>query len=54
MSYSGALNPASEDYESRPHYYIGQHDSDRCEVLDDDQYNQVLNSGVRFLADSRA
>ncbi|KAK4662609.1 hypothetical protein QC763_605040 [Podospora pseudopauciseta] len=49
MSYSGALNPASEDYESRPHYYIGQHDSDRCEVLDDDQYNQVLNSGFNFV-----
>ncbi|KAK4190324.1 PRMT5 arginine-N-methyltransferase-domain-containing protein [Podospora australis] len=49
MSYTGALNPASDSYESRPHYYIGQHDSDRWEALDEDQYTQVLNSGFNFV-----
>lgn len=36
-----------EDYdESRPVFYIGQHDSARHETLTDLQYGQVLNAGV--------
>src|SRR5690348_3344550 len=46
MSSSGSLNPESETFENRPAFYIGQHDSARFDVLTDDQYTQVLNSGV--------
>ncbi|SPQ27418.1 a0500d45-dec7-454a-906a-68302402b5f8 [Thermothielavioides terrestris] len=49
MSSSGSLNPQSESFESRPTFYIGQHDSTRSEALSDDQYAQVLNSGFRFV-----
>jgi protein arginine N-methyltransferase 5 len=50
MSSSGSLNPESESFENRPVFYIGQHDSARFDVLTDDQYTQVLNSGVRLTA----
>ncbi|KAK4226996.1 PRMT5 arginine-N-methyltransferase-domain-containing protein [Podospora fimiseda] len=49
MSQVGEFNPASDPYESRPTYYIGQHDSNRWEVLTDDQYRQVLSSGFNFV-----
>ncbi|KAL2257879.1 hypothetical protein VTK26DRAFT_9057 [Humicola hyalothermophila] len=49
MASSRALNPESESFESRPIYYIGQHDSDRSEPLTDEQYTQVLNSGFGFV-----
>lgn len=39
-----------EDYdESRPVFYIGQHDSARHETLTDLQYGQVLNAGFSFV-----
>ncbi|KAK4040548.1 PRMT5 arginine-N-methyltransferase-domain-containing protein [Parachaetomium inaequale] len=49
MSSSGSLNPESDSFESRPVFYIGQHDSTRREALTDDQYGQVLSSGFRFV-----
>lgn len=42
----GYLNPESADFESRPRYYIGQHDSHRPNAVTDEQYNHFLNSGV--------
>ncbi|KAJ4307072.1 hypothetical protein N0V88_000447 [Collariella sp. IMI 366227] len=44
----GHLDPESESFESRPLFYIGQHDSSRREALTDEQYGQVLNSGFGF------
>lgn len=41
-----SLNPESDTFENKPIFYIGQHDSNRSEALSDDQYNQVLDSGV--------
>jgi protein arginine N-methyltransferase 5 len=49
MSSNSSLDPESESFESRPVFYIGQHDSARKEALTDDQYTQVLNSGFRFV-----
>jgi type II protein arginine methyltransferase len=46
MSSDGYLDPESDSYESRPQFYIGQHDSARSETLTDAQYTHVLNSGV--------
>ncbi|KAK3946246.1 hypothetical protein QBC46DRAFT_301489 [Diplogelasinospora grovesii] len=43
------LNPASDNFEARPHFYIGQHDSGRSETLSDGHYSQVLNSGFNFV-----
>lgn len=45
----GYLNPESADFESRPRYYIGQHDSHRSNAVTDEQYNHFLNSGVGLL-----
>jgi len=42
----GNLNPDADSFENRPSFYIGQHDSDRYDVLTDDQYAHVLASGV--------
>lgn len=50
MSSSSSLNPESDSFENRPAFYIGQHDSNRKEPLSDDQYTQVLNSGVSSVA----
>ncbi|KAK4239275.1 hypothetical protein C8A03DRAFT_32689 [Achaetomium macrosporum] len=49
MSSSGTLNPESESFESRPRFYIGQHDSSRSEALTDEEYAQVLSSGFSFV-----
>jgi protein arginine N-methyltransferase 5 len=49
MALRSALNPESEDYQSRPNFYLGQHDSDRSETLTDDQYYQILDTGVSVL-----
>ena len=46
MSSTGSLNPETDSFEGRPAFYIGQHDSTRLDVLTEDQYTQVLNSGV--------
>jgi protein arginine N-methyltransferase 5 len=46
MASGGRLNPESDNFENRPTFYIGQHDSNRFEPLTEEQYNQVLNSGV--------
>lgn len=46
MASGSNLNPESDNFESRPAFYIGQHDSSRREALTEDQYAQVLNSGV--------
>jgi protein arginine N-methyltransferase 5 len=48
MSSDGGLNPESESFESqsRPVFYIGQHETNRPEPLTDDQYSQLLNTGV--------
>lgn len=50
MSSNGSLNPESESFESRPAFYLGQHDSSRSVALTDDQYAQTLNSGVSSTA----
>lgn len=50
MPSSGPLDPESDNFESRPTFYIGQHDSTRYEALTDDQYAQVLDSGVSLCA----
>ncbi len=42
----GHLNPESPSFETRPPFYIGQHDTSRFETLTDAQHNIVLNSGV--------
>jgi len=42
----GYFNPESADFESRPRYYIGQHDSHRPNAVTDEQYHRFLNSGV--------
>ncbi|KAL2166330.1 hypothetical protein VTG60DRAFT_2937 [Thermothelomyces hinnuleus] len=49
MASGSSLNPESDSFESRPVFYIGQHDSSRKEALTDDQYAQVLDSGFRFV-----
>ncbi|KAK4120766.1 Skb1 methyltransferase [Parathielavia appendiculata] len=49
MTSSGSLNPESDSFENRPVFYIGQHDSARTEVLTDEQYAQLLDSGFRFV-----
>jgi hypothetical protein len=49
MSSGGNLNPESDSFENRPVFFIGQHDSARTEVLTDEQYTQVLGSGVSRL-----
>jgi protein arginine N-methyltransferase 5 len=49
MASSSSLNPESADFHSRPNFYLGQHDSNRTETLTDDQYYQVLNTGVSAL-----
>lgn len=49
MASGGYLNPESDSFESRPNFYIGNHDSDRDQALTDDQYNHVLNTGVSLL-----
>ena len=49
MPSNTALNPESDDFQSRPNLYLGQHDSDRTETLTDEQYNQVLSTGVSTL-----
>ena len=46
MALHNTLNPESDDYQSRPNFYLGQHDPRRTETLTDDQYYQVLNTGV--------
>lgn len=46
MASGAGLNPESEAFENRPTFYIGQHDSSRSEPLTEEQYTQVLNSGV--------
>ncbi|KAK3683681.1 methyltransferase-like protein [Podospora appendiculata] len=40
MASNGGLNPESDDFENRPNFCIGQHDSNRFETLSDDQYRQ--------------
>ncbi|KAK4100959.1 Skb1 methyltransferase [Parathielavia hyrcaniae] len=47
MASSGNLSPESESFENRPVFYIGQHDPARTEVLTDEQYGQLLDSGFR-------
>ncbi|KAL2149528.1 hypothetical protein VTH82DRAFT_8179 [Thermothelomyces myriococcoides] len=49
MASGSNLNPESDSFESRPSFYIGQHDSSRKEALTDDQYSRVLDSGFRFV-----
>lgn len=47
MASPSSLNPESEDFnQTRPPFFIGQHDSKRDEVLTDDQYSYVLQTGV--------
>jgi type II protein arginine methyltransferase len=46
MSSDGYLDPETDNFESRPTFYIGQHDSDRAETLTDTQHNYVLSCGV--------
>ncbi|KAK0626927.1 PRMT5 arginine-N-methyltransferase-domain-containing protein [Immersiella caudata] len=49
MSSDGYLDPESDSYDSRPQFYIGQHDTARSETLTDAQYTHVLNSGFDFV-----
>ncbi|KAK3343941.1 methyltransferase-like protein [Lasiosphaeria hispida] len=49
MSSDGHLNPESDNFEMRPSFCIGQHDSTRSETLTDGQYSHVLNSGFHFV-----
>lgn len=35
--------------DTRPIFYIGQHDSGRTETLTDLQYGQILNAGVSLV-----
>jgi len=45
------FNPEADVFETRPTFYVGQHDSARFDALTDDQYSQVLNSGVSTVPD---
>ncbi|KAL2265593.1 hypothetical protein VTJ83DRAFT_6693 [Remersonia thermophila] len=53
MSSDGGLNPESDSFESqsqsRPVFYIGQHETNRPEPLTDDQYSLLLTTGFRFV-----
>ncbi|KAK5660899.1 hypothetical protein OQA88_12272 [Cercophora sp. LCS_1] len=49
MASDGYLDPESENFEARPRFSIGYHDSGRHEALSDDQYSYVLNTGFHFL-----
>jgi protein arginine N-methyltransferase 5 len=48
MASTNPLNPESEDFQVRPNFYLGQHDSDRTEILTDSLYSRVLNAGVNI------
>lgn len=45
---ASSLNPESEDFQGRPTFFIGQHDSARAHTLTDTQHGQVLNTGVSY------
>ncbi|KAK3386979.1 methyltransferase-like protein [Podospora didyma] len=49
MASDRTLNPESDSYESRPVFYIGQHDSNRSVTLSDYQYGHVLDCGFGFV-----
>jgi hypothetical protein len=46
MSRNDGLDPESSDFNARPNFCLGQHESSRVETLPDGQYRQVLASGV--------
>ncbi|KAL8409541.1 hypothetical protein RB594_007835 [Gaeumannomyces avenae] len=52
MSTPGEMNPESYEFQQpigRPNFVIGQHDSDRRDVLSEKQHSHVLSCGFNFL-----
>lgn len=48
MAHEFEIQESDNQYDIRPNFHIGQHDSIRNETLSHLQYGQILNSGVSY------